>query len=134
MLRVPFPFLKSMKIEQSIIELRGLHFFAFHGVLPEEREQGNTFVVDLSLEADISRSVRTDALDDTINYAAAYEVVKHEMAIPSLLLEHVCGRIAEALLSSFDALQRVSVCVVKKNPPIDGAGVCESAVRLVASR
>jgi dihydroneopterin aldolase len=103
-------------------------------VLPEEREQGNTFVVDLSLEADISSAVRSDALDDTINYAAAYEVVKREMAIPSLLLEHVCGRIAEALLSSFDALQRVSVCVVKKNPPIDGAGVCESAVRLVASR
>ena len=123
-----------MNIEQSIIELRGLQFFAFHGVLPEEREQGNAFVVDLSLETDISRAVRTDALDDTINYAAAYEVVKREMDISSLLLEHVCGRIAEALLSSFDALQRVTVCVVKKNPPIDGAGVCESAVRIVASR
>ena len=123
-----------MKIEQSIIELRGLRFFAFHGVLPEEREQGNTFVVDLSLEADVSGAVRSDALDDTINYAAAYEVVKHEMAIPSLLLEHVCGRIAESLLAAFDTLQRVSVCVIKKNPPIDGAGVCESAVRLVASR
>ena len=123
-----------MNIEQSIIELRGLQFFAFHGVLPEEREQGNIFVVDLSLETDISRAVRTDALDDTINYAAAYEVVKREMDISSLLLEHVCGRIAEALLTSFDALLRVTVCVVKKNPPIDGAGVCESAVWLVASR
>lgn len=123
-----------MNIGQSIIELRGLHFFAFHGVLPEEREQGNTFVVDLSLEADVDKAVLSDSLDDTINYAAAYEVVKREMGVPSLLLEHVCGRIATALLAEFETLQHVTICVVKKNPPIEGAGMCESAVRLVVSR
>ena len=123
-----------MNIEQSVIELRGLNFFAYHGVLPEEREQGNTFVVDLSLEANIARAIYTDELEDTVNYALVYEVVQREMSVPSLLLEHVCGRIATALLDEFVALQRVSVCVTKKNPPIEGAGTCESAVRLVASR
>ena len=126
--------LKDYLLSDAQIMLRGLTFFAFHGVLLEERQQGNRFVVDLVLEADISRAVCTDNLDDTVNYAEVYEVVRREMAVPSQLLEHVCGRIAEALLATFDALQRVSVCVVKKNPPIDGAGVCESAVRLVASR
>ena len=95
---------------------------------------GNTFVVDLVLDADISRAVCTDALDDTVNYAEVYEVVKREMATPSLLLEHVCGRIATALLDGFSALSRVNVCVTKKNPPIEGAGVCESAVKLVLAR
>ena len=123
-----------MNIEQSIIELRGLNFFAYHGVLPEERKRGNTFVVDLSLEANLSRAIRTDELGDTINYALVYEVVKREMDTPSQLLEHVCGRIATALLNEFVAIQRVSVCVVKKNPPIEGAGTCESAVRLIAVR
>ena len=123
-----------MNIEQSIIELRGLNFFAYHGVLPEERKQGNTFVVDLSLEANLCRAICTDELGDTINYASVYEVVRREMDIPSQLLEHVCGRIATALLDEFAAIQRVSVCVVKKNPPIEGAGTCESAVRLVAVR
>ena len=123
-----------MNIEQGVIELRKLNFFAYHGVLPEERKQGNTFVVDLSLEADLSRAVYTDELSHTINYAAVYEVVKREMDIPSLLLEHVCGRIARTLLDEFVDLQRVSVCVVKKNPPIEGAGACESAVRLVVVR
>lgn len=116
------------------IELRGLNFFAYHGVLTEERQKGNTFVVDLTLEADISRAVCTDELSDTINYAEAYGVVKREMAIPSLLLEHVCGRIAEALLDAFSTLSRVHVCVTKKNPPIEGAGTCESAVKLVLAR
>lgn len=123
-----------MNIEQSIIELRGLTFYAYHGVLPEERQNGNTFVVDLSLEADIARAVYSDNLDDTVNYAAVYEVVNREMSVPSLLLEHVCGRIASTLLAEFGALQRVSVCVVKKNPPIENAGVCESAVRLTVAR
>ncbi|MBR5234842.1 MAG: dihydroneopterin aldolase [Bacteroidaceae bacterium] len=121
-------------LSEAQIELRGLTFFAYHGVLPEERQNGNTFVVDLVLDADISRAVCTDELDDTVNYAAAYEVVKREMAVPSLLLEHVCGRIATALLDAFSALSRVQVTVTKKNPPIEGAGVCESAVKLVLTR
>ena len=121
-------------ISDARIELRGLTFFAYHGVLPEERQKGNTFVVDLTLEADITRAVCTDELSDTINYAEAYEVARREMSVPSLLLEHVCGRIASALLDAFSALQRVRVCVTKKNPPIEGAGACESAVSLVLSR
>ena len=121
-------------ISDARIELRGLTFFAYHGVLPEERQEGNTFVVDLTLEADITRAICTDELSDTINYAEAYEVARREMSVPSLLLEHVCGRIASALLDAFSALQRVRVCVTKKNPPIEGAGACESAVSLVLSR
>lgn len=124
----------TMNIEQSCIELRGLAFYAYHGVLPEERQRGNNFVVDLTIEADISKAISTDDLDDTVNYAAVYDVVKREMNVPSMLLEHVCGRIATALLEEFGMLLRVSVCVVKKNPPIEGAGPCESAVRLTMAR
>ena len=126
--------MKDYILSDTQIELRNLTFYAYHGVLPEERSQGNTFVVDLTLDADVRRAVYTDALSDTINYAEVYEVVAREMAIPSQLLEHVCGRIAVALLDSFVALQRVRVCVAKKNPPIEGAGTCESAVRLVLTR
>ena len=35
------------------IELRGLEFHAFHGCLPEERENGNLFVVDFSGVCDV---------------------------------------------------------------------------------
>ena len=123
-----------MTIEQSTIELCDLNFFARHGVLPEERLLGNTFTVDLTLKADITHAIATDELSGTINYAEAYEVVKHEMNIPSLLLEHVCGRICTALLDRFPTLQQVKVRVTKHNPPIEGAGECLSAVCLTASR
>lgn len=123
-----------MTILHSSIELRNLIFHARHGVLPEERQLGNTFTVDLTLEADISHAVATDQLNGTINYADAYEVVKQEMLIPSQLLEHVCGRIGGALLHRFPTLQQVQVCVAKHNPPIEGAGNCQSAVTLTIKR
>lgn len=126
--------LKDYILSDARIELRGLTFFAFHGVLLEERQLGNRFVVNLVLEADISRAVCTDNLSDTVNYAEVYEVVKREMAVPSQLLEHVCGRIAAALLDAFAPLSRVRVSVTKKNPPIEGAGTCESAVALTLAR
>ncbi len=126
--------LKDYILSDAKIELRGLTFFAFHGVLFEERQLGNRFVVDLVLEADISRAARTDNLADTVNYAEVYEVVKREMAVPSQLLEHVCGRVATALLDAFAPLSRVRVSVTKKNPPIEGAGTCESAVALTLAR
>ena len=126
--------LKDYILSDARIELRGLTFFAFHGVLLEERQLGNRFVVNLVLEADISRAVCTDNLGDTVNYAEVYEVVRREMAVPSQLLEHVCGRIATALLDAFAPLQRVRVSVTKRNPPIEGAGSCESAVSLTLAR
>lgn len=123
-----------MTIEQSSIELCNLTFHAHHGVLPEERLLGNTFTVDLTLEADINRAITTDDLVHTINYAEAYEVIKQEMNIPSQLLEHVCGRIGAALLHHFPTLRRVEVRVTKHNPPIEGAGTCQSTVCIKATR
>ncbi len=123
-----------MTITHSSIELRHLTFHAYHGVLPEERLLGNTFTVDLTLEADISEAITTDQLSGTINYAEAYKVIKQEMEIPSQLLEHVCGRIGTALLHHFPTLQQVQVCVAKHNPPIEGAGNCQSAVTLTIKR
>ncbi len=123
-----------MTILHSSIELRNLTFHARHGLLPEERLLGNSFTVDLTLDVDISHAVTTEQLIGKINYAEVYKVVSDEMKIPSLLLEHVCGRIGTALLHHFPTLQQVQVSVTKHNPPIEGAGNCQSAVTLSIKR
>ena len=106
-------------------------FYAYHGVLPQERAVGGEYWVDLTLyPADISAAVQGDRLDGTINYAEAYEIVRREMAQPSALLEHVCGRIAQALFAAFPALLRIEVEVCKVNPPI-GAACHGASVKLV---
>ena len=48
---------------------------------------------------------QTDDVADTVNYADVYEAVKAEMAIPSRLLEHVCGRIMDRLFRDFPQIE-----------------------------
>ena len=116
-----------MKITRSNIVLQDLRFYAYHGVLPQERRVGGDYSVTLDIEADLSEAVETDRLDATINYAALYAVVKREMLIPSALLEHVAGRMARAVFDTFPQARALSIRVVKLNPPMgadsQGAGV-----------
>ena len=93
------------------IELEKMRFYAYHGVMPQETTVGNDFVVDLILTA---------PLDDTINYAAVYAVVKEQMDIPSKLIEHVAGRILYALKERFPQLAAVELKLSKLNPPFGG--------------
>lgn len=120
-----------MKLTQTAIRLRRISFYAYHGVLDQERTVGGEYWVDLTLYPDnIGAAVQDDRLDGTVNYAEAYEIVRREMAQPSALLEHVGGRIAQALFAAFPALLRIEVEVCKVNPPI--GAVCEGAsVKLV---
>lgn len=103
------------------IELSGMEFHAFHGCFPEERLNGNTFIVDFSGEAPLGKAAESDNLEDTVDYGKLYDLIEAEMAIPSDLLEHVCGRIVEAIASDFPAFVRFKVTVSKKNPPVKGA-------------
>ncbi|MDR3184969.1 MAG: dihydroneopterin aldolase [Prevotellaceae bacterium] len=104
----------------ATIELRRMEFFARHGHLPEERIVGNYFYVDVTVDADLSKAIETDCLDDTVNYQQIYDVVKREMGTPSRLLEHVAGRIAKALQAEVPGIAHLSVKVAKQNPPLGG--------------
>ena len=97
-----------------------MKFYAYHGVLEQERRVGNTFVVDLTLTAPLGKAVQSDQLEDTINYAEVYELTKQEMNIPSQLLEHVAGRICRALRHHFPQIEQIEIRVSKLNPPFGG--------------
>ena len=97
-----------------------MKFYAYHGVLEQERRVGNTFVVDLTLTATLEKAVQSDQLEDTINYAEVYELTKQEMNIPSQLLEHVAGRICRALRHHFPQIEQIEIRVSKLNPPFGG--------------
>lgn len=109
--------------------LREVRFHAFHGVMPQERKVGADFAVTLRVKADLGRPVFSDNVDDTLNYAALYEVLKREMAQPSRLLEHIAGRIGQAVFDSFPQVETVDVMLTKLNPPM-GADSAGAAVEL----
>jgi dihydroneopterin aldolase len=116
-----------MRVEKSYVVLKEVRFHARHGVMPQERKVGGDFTVSLRVGVDLSRPVVSDDVADTLNYAALYEVVKREMAIPSQLLEHVAGRIGQAVFDAFPQTMSIDLTLTKLNPPMgadsEGAGV-----------
>lgn len=97
-----------------------MKFYAYHGVDFQERQVGNWFIVDLLLTVNMIQAIKSDCLDDTVNYAEVYEVVKSEMNVPSMLIEHVAGRIIKTLRCRFPKIEHVQIKLAKLNPPCGG--------------
>ena len=104
----------------GMIHLEDMEFYAFHGHFKEEQIVGNRFLVDLTIHTAMSKPASSDNLKDALNYQTAYEIVKQEMGKKSHLLEHIAGRILDALYQQFDSIEKVSVKVSKMNPPVGG--------------
>lgn len=104
----------------GVIRIEGMSFYANHGCFEEERVIGTRFRVDLTLQVDTRRAEQSDDLNDTVNYADVYQVVKREIDQPSFLLEHVAHRIVTAVLRCYAAVESVTVKVSKLNPPLGG--------------
>lgn len=98
------------------ITITGLTATGHHGVLPEERRDGQLFVVDVELELPLD--TRSDDLTRTVNYA---EVADHVVAVitgePCNLIETVAGRVADRCLS-FPLVSGVLVTVHKPRAPV----------------
>ena len=102
------------------ITLEGLEFHAFHGVYPHERESGNWFEVDISVETDLTKAAQTDDLALAVNYETLFRIVKEEMEKPSRLLESVADKIIEDIFVQLPAVTEVALKISKLNPPIGG--------------
>jgi 7,8-dihydroneopterin aldolase/epimerase/oxygenase len=102
------------------VSLEGLEFHAFHGVYPHERNSGNWFEVDISVETDFSEGATSDELAGTVNYETLFRIVKEEMERPSKLLETVVEKIVSDVLQELPTVVQVDVKLSKINPPIGG--------------
>jgi len=85
------------------------------------------FIINIRLKVVIDKAVESDNVDDTINYAEVFSLMKEEMMIPSKLIENVAGRIAKRIMKTFPQVETVDISVTKQNPPMgadcNGAGV-----------
>ena len=104
----------------GFIQIEGMEFYAFHGHYKEEQKVGSKFLVDLTIETDMTRPRESDNLRDAVNYQQAYEIVKAQMGKKSHLLENIAGRILDALYAEMDGIKKATVKVSKMNPPVGG--------------
>ncbi|TYZ26709.1 dihydroneopterin aldolase [Selenomonas caprae] len=116
------------------IKLTGLEFYGYHGCLPEEREQGQPFYIDLTMYADLQPAGVSDDLAQTINYAEVYATVKAIVeGDPCQLIETVGERVATAVLQGYAKVQKVRVTVHKPQAPLPGK-FGDAAISVVRTR
>jgi len=101
------------------ITIQGLELFAFHGVNEAERRDGQAFLLDIELEADLARACASDALGDTVNYA---KVIKCAAAAfcgrPCNLIERAAEITARAVLEGFAQVEKIRLRVHKPDAPV----------------
>jgi dihydroneopterin aldolase len=93
------------------IELQGLELFGYHGVLEEEKENGQRFWYDVELE--VGEWGTTDRLEDAVDYRLVVDAVREVNEQRFELLEALAATVAEALMERF-AVARVKVRVRKR--------------------
>ena len=108
------------------IALHGIEVHGYHGVLDDERREGQRFLFDVELELG-EQAARSDRIEDAVDYrdvAAAVREVSDARA--HQLLESLVVSVAEDLLSRFPA-NAVRVAVHKPDlrldPPVERAVV-----------
>jgi dihydroneopterin aldolase len=104
----------------GLIQIENIEFYSFHGHFKEERIVGNKFLVNLTIETDMKIPAESDNLKDAVNYQRVYEIVKQQMELKSHLLEHIAGRILDAIYAEMKGINKVTVKVSKLNPPMGG--------------
>ena len=102
------------------IELKKMFFHSYHGVTDQERIVGNAYRVDLKLFLDLSKAIESDKLNDTLNYADIFYLIKDEMNIPSDLIEHITGRIVRKIKERYPQITKIKIRLAKINPPVEG--------------
>jgi len=107
------------------IELHGLVLHGYHGVLEQERRDGQRFVFDVELE--VGEAGASDRLEDAVDYRDVAACVREVSdGRPFMLLEALATALADELLSRFP-VDRVEVRVRKPDvvldPPVQSAAV-----------
>ena len=115
------------------IAISGIEAFGHHGVLPDERRDGQPFVVDLVLSLDLGPAGNNDDLSRTVDYGQLAQRVHDAVASdPVDLIETLADRIAHLCLAE-PPVRRARVTVHKPQAPVP-VPVTDVAVTIERSR
>ena len=119
-------------LRSMIILLRGVEFFAHHGVSEPEKKVGQHYRVDLEVEIDAF--VLGDDLGETLDYGAIGDAaILAAQAHSRDLVESVAQDIARAVLALDQRVRGVQVELLKLHPPVQFTAA-EAGVRLTFRR
>lgn len=100
------------------VAVRGLRAYGRHGVYPQERRDGQEFVVDAVLTVDTRPAAADDDLSRTVDYGAlAGRLAAVVTGEPVRLIETLAERLAQVCLSE-RMVRDVEITVHKPHAPV----------------
>jgi len=101
------------------IIIQGIRFHGNHGVSEEERQVGGHYEVDVTLGCSLVDAGKSDALEDTIDYASVVEFIVNIGTNQSFqLIEALAETMVSEILEKF-AVESVHLTIKKLHPPIE---------------
>ncbi len=101
------------------IIIKGLKIYAYHGVNPEEKIEGQNFVLDIVCDAYLEKPCMSDNVDDTVSYAQIIKLVRKIFTQNKYdLIEKAAQVVADSILENFAAVESVTVTLKKPEAPM----------------
>ena len=104
----------------GVIYVNNIEVHANHGCLEEEAVIGGKYLIDAVFHVDVKEAALYDDLSMTIDYVEVTNIVRHEMAIRSKLVDALGCRILNALKARFTEAESIRIKLTKVAPPIPG--------------
>ncbi len=101
------------------IKIENLEIYAYHGVFSEEKENGQPFYINLTMNIDLRKAGMTDDLAASTHYGEVALLLKEKMTETSYdLIERAAEVCAEAVLLQFPLVRSLTLEVRKPEAPI----------------
>jgi dihydroneopterin aldolase len=99
---------------KATIKIRKLSYDLRIGVTEEEQKHSQLILVDFDIEVDITKAIKTECIDDTINYSTMQKTIEKYLESKQYkLLEKCTDDIATMLFETFVTINKISCTCLK---------------------
>jgi len=115
---------------ETFLKIENIKLWARVGVLDEERELGQLFILDIFLWTDFEKCTANDDIKETVDYSKLVNLLKDQSKkIYCFTIEKYSNVILEIIDREFK-LTKIKIILTKCNPPITGFNGKVSIVRI----
>ncbi len=102
------------------IIIKNLKIFAYHGVRPEEKVNGQNFLIDLTYSFDENYDNNSDEIENTLSYSDVIRTIKKSMNVKSFnLIETAADYVCKTLFKNFVEIQKIQIVLKKPEAPVN---------------